>query len=268
MNFGLCMDLLGYNNKNVVVTGCASGIGLATTILLTELGARVTGVDRHQPERTAGQFVQADFLQRDSIDAALQKLPDSVDALFNCAGLGPSLADELVLQVNLFGTRYFTESVIPRMGPGSAIASIASIGGAGWPDHVSALLEFLELQDTDEALNWYQHHKHLAPNAYSFSKEALVVWTKRRAPDLIRQGIRINCTSPGTTRTPMLDVIEGNIGAKGVDVASQPMGRCSTPEEQAWALVMLNSARAACINGVDLAVDGGSAAMRTIKAAQ
>jgi NAD(P)-dependent dehydrogenase (short-subunit alcohol dehydrogenase family) len=104
------------------------------------------------------------------------------------------------------------------------------------------------------------------PNAYSFAKEALIVWTLQQSTTLIRRGIRINTTSPGAVQTAMLDEIEAAISAKAIDVVAQPIGRRSSAEEQAWPLLMLGSPLSSYINGVDLPVDGGFAAKMSVGA--
>jgi NAD(P)-dependent dehydrogenase (short-subunit alcohol dehydrogenase family) len=84
---------------------------------------------------------------------------------------------------------------------------------------------------------------------------------------LIRRGVRINCTLPGLTQTPMLtDQIAVNTSREVLDNVVQPFGRAATPEEQAFALVMINSPAAGYLNGAALNVDGGrlaGLAMRT-----
>jgi len=74
---------------------------------------------------------------------------------------------------------------------------------------------------------------------------------------LIKQGIRINCTLPSPTETPMMSHFLKASGEAVVDAATQPSGRRSTPEEQAGGLVLLNSDLASFVNGVALPVDGG-----------
>jgi NAD(P)-dependent dehydrogenase (short-subunit alcohol dehydrogenase family) len=74
---------------------------------------------------------------------------------------------------------------------------------------------------------------------------------------LIKQGIRINCTLPSPTQTPMMETFEAASGKDVVAAAAEPMGRYSTPEEQASGIVLLNSALASIVNGVVFPVDGG-----------
>ncbi len=261
------MNALNYKNKHIVVTGCYSGIGNAVARQLLALGARVHGIDLRTPELSLEHFTAVDFRDPDAAASAAAAIETPVDALFNCAGLGPTHGGEDILRINFFSTRAFSEALAAKMGQGSAIATIASIGGAAWPKHLAELLQFLELKSLDEGLAWYRDHAALFPNAYSFTKEAVVVWTKLRATQLIRRGIRINCSSPGATRTPMMDEIERDLdGFSGMDNITRPIGRCSSPEEQAWPLLLLNSELCSYVNGVDLAVDGGGAALAAVAA--
>lgn len=255
---------LGFQGKHVVVTGCYSGIGQATTELLQSQGARVCGLDIRTPAIPPSQFIPVDFLQRQSLDKAISEISEPIHALFNCAGLAPSHADDNILTVNFFATRYLTQQLIERMPEGSAIVNVGSIGGSGWLKNLPKLLEFLALEDDELARQWYSKHSHIANDAYCFSKEAIAAWTKQLSIHLITRGIRINCTAPGATQTPMLSEIEQNLPDSNVDRVTQPIGRRSTPAEQAWALIMLNSPLASYINGVDLAVDGGAASMQLL----
>ncbi|HSW14562.1 MAG TPA: SDR family oxidoreductase, partial [Solimonas sp.] len=92
---------------------------------------------------------------------------------------------------------------------------------------------------------------------YAFSKEAIILWTMLFSNKLIKRGIRINCTMPGPTQTPMMSHFEAATKASVLEAAMQPINRRSTPDEQAGALLFLNSAQASYINGVALPVDGG-----------
>ncbi len=86
------------------------------------------------------------------------------------------------------------------------------------------------------------------------------MWTMRRAVTAIDAGIRINCSSPGSTETAMAN----EFPEEGVQYMNRPIGRGSTPDEQGWPVVFLASAAASYINGANLIVDGGNAAARTL----
>lgn len=258
--------MYGYAKKHVVVTGCASGIGRATAALLCAYGAEVHGFDQHPAALNLASFTEVDLAVPESIAAATAQLGGQVDALFNCAGLAPTRPPLDVMKVNFLGTRYFTECVLARMDSGGAVVSTSSNGGMGWQVHLPELLELLDQQDFAGGLHCLERRLPAISNAYSYAKEALIVWTMQQSAVLIQRGIRINCTSPGAVQTPMLDEIETKVPRAAVDAVAQPIGRRSSPEEQAAALVMLNSDAASYINGVDLAVDGGFAAAQKLRA--
>lgn len=247
----------GYENKRVIVSGCFSGMGEATARLLVELGAEVHGIDYRETTRHRASFNQVDLRDPASIDNAIAKIGGKVDALFNCAGL-PQTAPPLdVMKVNYAGTRRVTERVIPLMKDGGAIATISSAGGLGWSRRLPLLKELVSKGTYEDAVKWCESHEGDVKEGYTFSKEAIVVWTMLASQRLIKQGIRINCTLPGPTQTPMMVHFEAATAASVLDTAIQPINRRSTPEEQAAALVFLNSDLASFVNGVALPVDGG-----------
>jgi NAD(P)-dependent dehydrogenase (short-subunit alcohol dehydrogenase family) len=257
--------MFSYENKYVVVTGCASGIGRATAALLREYGAEVHGFDRRPSDLNLASCTVVDLAAPVSINAAVLRLGGKVDALFNCAGLAPTRAALDVMVVNFLGTRYFTECVLKRMSKGGAIVSTSSNGGLAWQKHLPELLELLGQTDFAGGQRWLEQRLPEISNAYSYAKEALIVWTMQQSALLIQRGIRINCTSPGAVQSPMLEEIETKVPRAAVDAVAHPIGRRSSPEEQAAVLVMLNSDAASYINGVDLAVDGGFAAAQKLR---
>ena len=257
-------DPLAYSGKRCIVTGCHSGIGQATARLLIEAGASVHGLDLRECDLPLAGFTHVDLRDQSSIDRAAAHLAGPVDALFNCAGIAPMRPWLDVMKVNFVGMRHLTQVVLDKMPPGSAIVCIGSNGGAGWRQHIPELREFVTTDSFDAAVRWCEQHPAPEANAYGFSKEAIAVWTMHQSATTIARGIRLNCTSPGTVQTPMLDEIEEVVATDRIDVVSQPIGRRSSPEEQAWVLLMLNSARASYINGVELPVDGGFIASRIV----
>jgi NAD(P)-dependent dehydrogenase (short-subunit alcohol dehydrogenase family) len=250
-------DFASYKGKRVVVTGCFSGMGEATARLLVSLGAEVHGLDYKETKLKLTSFTQTDLRDTSSIDAAVAKIGGKVDALFNCAGL-PNTAPPLdVMKVNFAGTRHLTEKVLSLMTQGSAIVSISSNGGLGWSRRIPVHMGFLKIQGFDAAIKWCQDNADTVREGYAFSKEAVIVWTMLMSTPLIKRGIRINCTMPGPTQTPMMAHFEAASKASVLEAAMQPINRRSTPDEQAGPLVFLNSDAASYINGVCLAVDGG-----------
>jgi NAD(P)-dependent dehydrogenase (short-subunit alcohol dehydrogenase family) len=115
----------------------------------------------------------------------------------------------------------------------------------------------MKLEAYEDIVRWCQDNAETVREGYAFSKEALIVWTMMTSTHLIKRGIRINCTMPGPTQTPMMAQFEQATAASVLEAAAQPINRRSTPDEQAGPLVFLNSDAASYINGVALPVDGG-----------
>jgi NAD(P)-dependent dehydrogenase (short-subunit alcohol dehydrogenase family) len=251
-------DILDYRGKRAIVSGCFSGMGHATARLLLALGAEVHGLDFQQSDLGLASFNRLDLRDPAAIDRAVGLLPNGIDALFNCAGLGPTFSPLDIMKVNFIGTRYFTERVLALMAPGSAIASIASTAAMGWSRRVAVHKQLLTIEGYDDAVRWAEDNAETVSEGYSFSKEAIVVWTMLMSQTLIKRGIRINCVLPGLTKTPMLDdQIAVKTRAEVLAGVIQPIGRPARPEEQAFPLVMLCSGAASYLNGAALNVDGG-----------
>lgn len=250
-------EFASYQNKRVLVSGCYSGMGEATARLLLKLGAEVHGLDYKPTTLKLASFTQVDLRDPAAIDAAVKKIGGKVDALFNCAGLPQTSPALEVMKVNYAGTRRLTEQVLPLMSAGGAIVSISSSGGLGWSRRLPVLMGLLKIESYDGIVKWCQDNAETVREGYAFSKEALIVWTMMTSTHLIKRGIRINCTMPGPTQTPMMAQFEQATAASVLEAAAQPINRRSTPEEQAGPLVFLNSDAASYINGVALPVDGG-----------
>lgn len=250
-------EFASYRNKRVVISGCFSGMGESTARLLLQQGAEVHGLDYKPSKLDLASFTQVDLREPAAIDAAVKKIGGKVDALFNCAGLPQTSPPLDVMKVNYAGTRRLTEQVLPLMSAGGAIVSISSNGGLGWSRRLPVLMGLLKIDSYDGIVKWCQDNAETVREGYAFSKEALIVWTMMTSTHLIKRGIRINCTMPGPTQTPMMSQFEQATAASVLEAAAQPINRRSTPEEQAGALVFLNSDAASYINGVALPVDGG-----------
>ncbi len=251
-------DVLGYAGKRVIVTGCFSGMGEATARMLLDLGAEVHGLDYKDSALPLASFNNVDLRDPASIDAGVAAIGGKVDALFNCAGLPQTFPALDVMKVNFIGTRHLTEKVIPLMQGKGAVASIASTGGLGWSRRVPTHMEFFAAAPGfDAAVAWCEANAETVREGYAFSKEAVIIWTMLAGARLIKQGIRLNSTLPSPTQTPMMKEFEAATPMAVLEAAAEPIGRRSTPEEQAGALVLLNSDLGSFINGVCLPVDGG-----------
>ena len=138
-----------------------------------------------------------------------------------------------------------------------SIISIASTGGLGWSQRIPVHMELMMTQGFQGALDWCEGHMDQVAEGYAFSKEAIIVWTQFMGAQLIKKGIRINCSLPSPTQTPMMASFHEHSGKDVVDAAAEPLGRYTTPEEQAGPLVLINSDAAGVVNGIVLPVDGG-----------
>ncbi len=251
------MDYLGYKNKRVLVSGCFSGMGEATARQLVALGAEVHGFDYKETALDLASFTQVDLRDPAAIDAAVAGIGGKVDALFNCAGLPQTSAPMDVMKVNYAAMRRVTEQVLPLMSTGGAIACISSTAGMGWSRKIPLLMELVGKDSFESAMQWCEANAETVNEGYTLSKEAIIVWTMLTAAHLIKRGIRLNCTLPGPTQTPMMNHFESKTQAAVLNAFIQPIDRRSTPEEQAAALIFLNSDKSSYINGVALPVDGG-----------
>jgi len=252
-------DALGYEGKHVVVTGAASGMGEAAAQILVDLGARVTALDIKPTSVQADRTLQIDLRDRANIDEVAASIDGPVDGLFSCAGLpGPPFSELDTMLVNFVGARHLAEQLVPKMPKGSAISVISSSAAIGWQDHISVITQLLETDGFDTAVDWLKaNEKTWSWSGYAYSKYVIDAWVGWWYPVLARDGIRINCINPGPTETAMMPAFQDFAGKELVDQSVGPVGRYSTPEEQAWPLVCLGSPRLSYVGGAILWTDGG-----------
>lgn len=254
-------DILGYQGKTVIITGAASGMGRAAAELLVELGAEVYALDVAPVTSPVALAIEVDMSDAGSIDAAVEKLPQTIDALFNCAGVpSPPFSAEETLLINFVGLRYLTELLIPRLSPGAGIASIASTAGMAWRAGLASVQDFLALENSFTASRlWMSENSGACADGYGFSKQCIIVYTMQMARELAASDIRINCISPSPTASGFMDKLkgEGQMPDELVDLFLPSNGRYATGEEMGEALVLLNSKLARFVSGVNLPVDFG-----------
>jgi NAD(P)-dependent dehydrogenase (short-subunit alcohol dehydrogenase family) len=261
-------DLLNYKGKTCVVTGAASGMGEKTAELLIDLGAEVYALDIKKPKLPVKEYISVNLAEKQSIDHAVGQLPEEIDFIMNCAGVagannnGDLINPLTVVTINFIGARYLIESLIPRMREGGSVSIIASTGGRAWSQKINTLLPFVETASFEEAQEWFIKNKDevlagydiAAHASYAFSKEAIILWMKKRAYSLSEKKIRINTVSPGSTATPMSQAF--NIISNGLaNRAISKIGVPATPEDQAKVLIFLGSDLASYVSGQDLQVD-------------
>ncbi|MFF5010215.1 SDR family NAD(P)-dependent oxidoreductase [Streptomyces phaeochromogenes] len=238
---------------SAVVTGGASGIGLATARLLAARGARVVCLDLKSDDVPAPLVgVRADVADDSTVRAAVEEAAErlgGIDILVNNAGIGAqgtiedNTDDEWrhVFDVNVFGIVRTTRAALPylRRSRNAAVVNTCSIAAtAGLPDRA----------------------------LYSATKGAVLALTRASPADLVRAGIRVNCVNPGTADTPWIGRLLEKAGDPEAERAAldarQPMGRLVSADEVAAAIAYLASPLSGSTTGTDLAVDGGMSGLR------
>lgn len=268
------MEKINYKGKVCVVTGAASGMGLSVVKMLSELDAEIIGVDIKEVPVPVKKFIQMNLASKDSIDAGIAQMPEHIDCIFSCAGVagvfyaGREFDVIDVMKINYVGPIYMIEALVPRMSEGGAIAMIASIGGMGWMASLPTTLQFLAIKDYDEKIKYLEANRDNPQviggprennRVYCFSKECLITYAKQQSWLLSAKKIRINTLSPGSTATPMLNDFNTISGVEGgtQEESCSLVKVSATPEDQAKAIIYLNSDYASYVSGVDLQVDYG-----------
>jgi len=252
------------NDKVAIITGAASGIGKATSLVFAREGAKVLCADINADgaEATARQIADtggesasfkvdvADEPQVQAMVADAVSRWGRLDAIYNNAGIGTggpvtqvSVEEwDRINSINLRGVFLGTKHAIPEMlktGGGSIVNSASTAGLMGTP----------------------------MLSAYCATKGGVVMFTKATAAEWAPMGVRINCVCPGVIRTAIYDPVVVMAKAAGATLEEtwerlakpQPMGRVGEASEVAEVVAFLASDRASFITGVALPVDGGLA---------
>ena len=172
-------ELWRYDGRRAIVTGCASGIGADVAHQLAELGAEVVGLDIRAPSQQFGEFIPLDLSDPTSIDTAVAAIGDRVDVLFNVAGVSSGVGDPLrVVTVNFLGTRKFTEALVTRMAPGSAIANVSSLAASAYRENAAVTAELLDTVTMADGIQWCKRNPDAVADGggYRLSKEAIILY--------------------------------------------------------------------------------------------
>ena len=243
---------INLQGRKAIVTGGASGLGLATAIRLLRSGAYValwdldadvlaqakTDLAPEGPVRICTVNVADPQAVKLAFEQSLEEL-GAIDILVNSAGIaGPAVpairytpADwQAVIDVNLSGVFYCCQAVLPHMMERNygRIVSIASVAGKDGNPNASA---------------------------YSASKAGVIALTKSLAKEVAKTGIRINCVTPAAVRTPMFD----QITQEHIDfmLSKIPLGRLGQPEEIAAMIAWMCSEECSFSTGAAFDLSGG-----------
>ena len=234
------------SDKVAVITGGASGIGLATARRFVAAGATVVVGDLSDATDIAtelgGTYIKTDVADENAVEALLQAAVDHhgrLDIVLNNAGIaiGDGFITEQELdayvetfKVNVLGVVHGLKHAPARMTRGGVIINKASLAGLiGFPGF----------------------------GAYESSKWAVVGLTKTAAIELGPVGIRVNAVCPSGVETPMLTPDNAPAEEMAVIAYGQIINRTATAEEVAAAIHFLASDDASYITGLALPLDGG-----------
>lgn len=251
-------DRTRFRSTVAVIAGGTSGIGLATAERLCAEGARTIVVGRDVDRGRAAvqrvgsdrcEFVEADVTRRDQVEllfATVERSHGRLDVLVNSAGsvvvtpFAEMRAEQWqrCLDVNLSSVFALCQSALPLMrstvasgdGADVAIVNVASLDGVAGDKGMTA---------------------------YGAAKAGVVNLTRSLALELIGEGIRVNCVSPGAVDTPMTVSTAGQPANAQVFERAIPAGRFGRPDEIAAAIAFVASSDASFMVGANLVVDGG-----------
>lgn len=237
------------NEKVILITGASSGIGRATAIECSKIGAKVviTGRNEHRLEETLNLLdgsdhisIVVDLNHEDEIRSLISQLP-SLNGMVHCAGLTKNVPFQFssrknideVMDVNFYAPSEITRGVLnaKKIAKGASIVFISSVSGI----YCSAI----------------------ASSIYSASKGALNGLVKGMALDLAPKEVRVNCVNPGVIETNFFDAEVISKEQLEKDKMHYPLRRFGTPEEVAYAVIYLLSDASRWVTGSNLIIDGG-----------
>ncbi len=242
----------------IILTGAASGVGDATARRLIARGHEVISIDIKPPSAAVTAHHACDLSDPAAIDAVLGPLDGRYASLLNVAGVPSAVGDEKTVAVNVHGLRHLTEGLWERIADGGTIVNVASIAGNQWRKRREGIAALLATDGFEAGLAWWRENAEaIDTDSYTFSKEAVVVYTMRLAVRGIERGIRVNDVGPGPVDTPLLPDFTEAVGAEVMGNMIDMVGRPGRPEDIAEAIVVLAEGEMGWLNGQHIIVDGG-----------
>ena len=235
--------------KTILVTGASSGIGKATAIECSKLGARViiTGRDEARLQQTLSSLegeghvvIAAGLGEDDGIRFLVERVP-VLNGIVHAAGISDTVLFQFLNKErleNIFNINFFAPVVLSQLllkkkllRKGGSIVFLSSIDGP-----ITA---------------------HIGNSMYSATKGALSAMMRNMSIELASKGIRVNAVLPGMTETPLIhndDITQEQLNK---DMELYPLKRYADPREIAWAIIYLLSDASTFTIGANLVVDGG-----------
>lgn len=235
--------------KTILVTGASSGIGMATAIECSKMGAKLVISGRNE-ERLSNTLsllkgdghllIAADLSNDDDIYRMVEESP-VLDGLVNNAGLNQIITTQFItreklssiMEVNTTAPILLFQRLLKKkkLNKGCSVVFTSSISG-------NFCVGFGNVM-------------------YSTSKAAVSGFVKNAALDLASKSIRVNAVCPGMIETHILD--NGKIGAEELEIDKQryPMKRYGSPEEVAYGIIYLLSNASSFTTGASIVIDGG-----------
>lgn len=236
-------------NKTILVTGASSGIGRATAIECSKMGAKVIITARNEGklketlsllEGDGHQMIIADLSKADEIDNLVAQLPE-INGLVNNAGKTITLPCKFITEeklddivsVNMTAPILLFSKLLKKkkLVNGSSVVFTSSIGGT-----------FIA---------------NMGNGMYGATKGALSAFVKIAALENASKNIRVNAVCPGMINTNLFDSGVINEEQLAEDMKRYPLGRYGKPEEVAWAMIYLLSDASSFVTGSNLVIDGG-----------
>ena len=248
--------------RTYVITGAASGIGAATSVLLQERGAKVIGIDIHNADINAD--LSTSIGRKDAARSAIELSGGNIDGIIPCAGLVHSIAK--TVSVNFFGVTEFLTELLPILNKSSAPrvaipSSMASLFPNS-PELVDAMLANDEARALVIAQGLVDQGPKTAGLIYGSTKRAISRWIRRECikPEWAGAGIPLNAVGPGIVETPMVaGMIATEESRTAIDaMVPMPLNYYLEPRQVAYLLAWLTSEENTHTTGQTIYIDGGA----------